>query len=273
VVLLLALTLLPLAASSPPSPAHKPRVVVLDVQGAALSSDEKGTVAALVAAQTARSVDADVLSASDLRTMLDLAAQKQAEGCDTTSCLVEVANALDARAVVSTEVGRLGALVVVNLALFEPTQARVIARAQARGDTTEQLAAQLTPAVQSLWRGVTLTAGGVDKQAQVPWGSIAVVTAGALGVVGGAVGVGYAAVAYGDAADKAAHLDTLGHALPASPSPSEVDALKTAHAASLSADDTFNTAGLAAGSVGAALVVVGLAACGWAAVSLASEGE
>jgi hypothetical protein len=69
-----------------------------------------------------------VLSTGDLERMLTLEQQRQMVGCQESSCLAEVAGALNAEEVLAGTVGRLGAReLVLTLTRVEPRTARALA--------------------------------------------------------------------------------------------------------------------------------------------------
>lgn len=111
------------------SRAARVKVIVLDVEGDTLTTDEKETVIAILTEAFARDAQLDVASGSELRRMLDIAAEREVAGCDDASnCMAEVVDAIGADYAVQTRAGRLGALHVLSLSVYDADQAVVTAR-------------------------------------------------------------------------------------------------------------------------------------------------
>lgn len=129
----------------------KPLVVVLNLEtsGGVESSDAE-LVAGLVSKALTRGEHLEVVSADDIRRLADLEAQKQALGCDQSSCLAEIAGALGARYVVFGRMGKLGDVLLVQLNLFDAEEARAIAREDLRVASLSEVPAAIDPAVRRL---------------------------------------------------------------------------------------------------------------------------
>jgi hypothetical protein len=82
--------------------------------------------------------------------MVDFEAEKQALGCDTSSCLSEIAGALGAGYVVFGRVGRLDDVYLLQLNLFDSAKGRAVAREEARSDKLSVLSEQLRPLARRL---------------------------------------------------------------------------------------------------------------------------
>jgi hypothetical protein len=130
------------------------RVLVLDVDGDAISPTEAGLVRDALAAQLQRNRGkrVEVLTSEDLRRVLDVEADKQATGCDTTmdSCLAEIANALGASRVLHGSVARLDDELVLSVALVDPKNARALGRSSVRAETIGELVERAPDAVDDL---------------------------------------------------------------------------------------------------------------------------
>jgi len=72
--------------------------------------------------------DVTLLGASDVVTMLGQAQQRQLAGCDDASCLVEIGQALGARHLIVTSLGKLGDKFLVTAKLVDVENARVPVR-------------------------------------------------------------------------------------------------------------------------------------------------
>lgn len=148
-MLSVALASLLAAASS------KPAVLVLDLDVATgIEAGQAEVLDEIVANAVGRHVELSVISAAELQRMVELEGQKQVMGCDTTSCLGELAGAMGARYVVSGRAGVLGGLVVVSLNLFDSMKAKVIARQEARADSLDAAARLLDARVETLLLGI-----------------------------------------------------------------------------------------------------------------------
>lgn len=88
-----------------------------------------------------------VLSSADVRQALALEAQKQSMGCDSESCLAEIAGAMGVDYVVHGQLGRLERSQVLTLTLFDARSASSAARTVLRGESVDALASQLPQAV------------------------------------------------------------------------------------------------------------------------------
>lgn len=129
------------AASSPDAerPRARPRVLVLDFDR---NDVDEGTaqvvLAALVEAMSARP-EIEVISSRDLNQLADLEAERQAIGCDTSSCLAEIAGAMGARYVVFGALTKLDGLYVANLNLFDAERAEPVQRQSLQGEAARDL--------------------------------------------------------------------------------------------------------------------------------------
>jgi TolB-like protein len=156
--LLPLLALGPLLAASPPTQlaaAGDAKVKVMVLEPSATTKDDR-TIATVVAGLLPielATVDAlEVLSAADVKQMVELEAEKEAMGCSDNSCLAELAGALGADLVVFGDVSRLGALIIVNINLFDSVKARAAGRISIQTKDIESLPAELTAAVRKLVR-------------------------------------------------------------------------------------------------------------------------
>lgn len=124
----------------PRSSSTEERVLVMDVSGDALSIEEKGVVReAITHALQKQARRAEVLSTAELRRFADVTANRQAADCDTEACLAEIGAALGAGRVVHAGVSRLGARLVMSLALIDPDNVRTLGRAEAVATDVEGL--------------------------------------------------------------------------------------------------------------------------------------
>lgn len=140
----------PAAATAP----RRLKLLVLDVKAANPDDVDAGqveTLTSFIAARAAR-FPFDVVSTADIRDLLELEGQKQAAGCDTaaTSCLGEIAGALGADLVLSTRAGKLDAVYVIALQLFDARAATAEGRASVEAWSLGEATPKIGPAVDEL---------------------------------------------------------------------------------------------------------------------------
>lgn len=174
-------------------------------------ADDARLLTGLVASAAAEDARADVLTAADLKSALEVESQKQLLSCDASqSCLAEIAAALDAAVVISGSLGQLDDERLLQLSAFDAKKASSAGRQTARAATTKDLAAQAetaarklvaqalssTPAgtrLRILVLDIEAVGGVVDPEpaAPSPFGVLSVVGVGAgvVGAVGLVVGV------------------------------------------------------------------------------------
>ncbi len=97
----------PPPAPPPPAPPRPStvRVMIPDMSVAPRFAEARNALSQVVAEEAARVQGYELLSAADVRAVLDQEATKQVMGCDDNSCLAELAEALDAELVVSSSIG------------------------------------------------------------------------------------------------------------------------------------------------------------------------
>lgn len=189
----------PAPAAVVEAPADDVRVLVLDLEGAEVPADRRASIVGLIAARLAQNPRLDVVAGADLRRLADLEADRQRMGCDQTSCLAEIADAMGADLVVFGDVAQLGATLVLNLNMFDSKRARSVGRTSVRGADLGELAARVDVAVDELARP-TLAERGIAPSAPPPAASttadagggvwLGVVAPAALVVVGVVVAAG-----------------------------------------------------------------------------------
>lgn len=112
------------ALAAAPGPAEKERVLVMDLEASGVDPQQVKLINDLVTESMSRFARFDVISSADVRQLVTVEANKAAAGCDTSSCLAEVAGALGARWVVFGSIGRLGDLTVLTVSLFDTSAAK-----------------------------------------------------------------------------------------------------------------------------------------------------
>src|SRR5687768_2517862 len=154
----------PAAAAAAPEKRERKRVLVLDLAALGVDKDTTRVIADSVAAAVANDRNLDVISGADLRSLVDIEAEKRALGCDANeSCLAEIAGALSADLVVSGSVGRLGSLVVVNLSLYDGKRQESVDKQKVSAERVEDLPVQIDMAVAALFgRDYTPVSSGVS---------------------------------------------------------------------------------------------------------------
>ena len=98
-----------------------------------------------IAAQgAATNSNADVLTSSDLKTALDLEAQKQLASCgESSSCMAEIASALDADVVVTGTLLAVGEGLTLQVAAYDAKKAASAGRRVLRASTIDGFAGEL----------------------------------------------------------------------------------------------------------------------------------
>jgi hypothetical protein len=118
------------------------------VAGPDVTAAEGALLTSMVATAASSDPRVDVLTMSDLRKAIALAADRQLLDCrNADTCLAEIAAAMDAAAVLHGEIGLLGERVVLNLALFDTTASTAVGRTTARGADVAAVADQIEPSV------------------------------------------------------------------------------------------------------------------------------
>lgn len=184
------------AAPTPaPTSAAKERalLLVLDVDAAHLPPvDRDGLGEALTLALTRR-LDLDVQSMRALAARAQLGAEQQAAGCDTSSCLAEIANAMGARYVAYSRVVRLGDNQLMRLDIFDSDTGRTVALASQQGslstlfDGTDHLVDALLAEAAGALPLRTSSAGAASPGGAVDVQGILFTGSGVVGVAAGVV--------------------------------------------------------------------------------------
>lgn len=132
--------------------AERTRIVVLDLEKGQVDEGLSTTVNAItVSAFSAAGPDMEVLSASDIRRLMDFEATRESAGCtDGGQCMAEIASAMGAELVVFGTLGQLGSSTVVTLDLFDAEAGRAIGRRTVQTRSVEDLPAALNKAAIAL---------------------------------------------------------------------------------------------------------------------------
>jgi TolB-like protein len=131
------------AASAQDAPAvegtQRTTVVVLDLEVIDVDPNKVKLLNGAVTDQLSGYEQLEIIAQADIRQMVDFEAEKQALGCDTSSCLSEIAGALGAGYVVFGRVGQLGEVVFVQLSLFDSAKGRAVSREEVRASDLAEL--------------------------------------------------------------------------------------------------------------------------------------
>jgi hypothetical protein len=139
--------------------AKKIKLLVLDVKVANPDDIDAGaaeTLTQFIAARAAR-FPIEVAAMADLRDLVELEGQKQAAGCDTSSssCLSDLAGALGADLVLGTRAGKLDAVFVVSLQLYDARSTGSEGRASVEAWSLAEASTKAGPALDDLLRKAT----------------------------------------------------------------------------------------------------------------------
>lgn len=131
------------------------RVLVMEVQaGDDVPHDFARALTDLVTGRIAKAKSLEVISSSEIAQVVGLEGKKQLLGCSENACLTEVASTLGARYVVFGRVNALGSLKVVQLRLFDASDARFLQRVTLRGESIEAIDSQVPAGVETLIGGL-----------------------------------------------------------------------------------------------------------------------
>jgi TolB-like protein len=125
-------------------------MLALDLDASNLNPEDVQLVDTLVVQALSRHARLNVLSSSDIRQMIDLETERQAVGCDTNSCLAEIAGAMGAQYVVYGTAGQLGETILVQLNLFDSSTGTSINREKIETTDLGALPRLVEPAIDRL---------------------------------------------------------------------------------------------------------------------------
>ncbi|MEL6759214.1 MAG: PEGA domain-containing protein [Myxococcota bacterium] len=104
------------------------KVAVMDLDSLGLDEASAKNLTQVLSGSLKQVQGAEIVSQEDIRSLLELEAQRQLLGCDEMSCMAELGGALGVDRMVTGSVGYLGDRYVVSLRLIDPRAARVEAR-------------------------------------------------------------------------------------------------------------------------------------------------
>ena len=218
--------------------ADKPKLAVLDVQPVGVEPEKAVALGEAITQELSHRGFFEVMSASDIRTLLGVERQKQLLGCGDSSCTAELSGALGARFVLQSTLTKLGDSYQLSLQMLDSSKAQTVARSVRLSRDIKQLASVLPWALAE----ATATPLPPPPSRALPWtliGAGAVVFAG-----GGIIAIdGFSR----ERALKAELKETTGVFKPLDVYSEEIDVINRNKAV-----------GLTMGGVGAALVAVGV---------------
>ncbi|MER2566326.1 MAG: hypothetical protein ABTQ32_36725 [Myxococcaceae bacterium] len=159
---------------------------------------EKAQFFALHLASALRDRGVSVITQQDIAALLGVERQKQLLGCDSSSCMLELSNALGAERVLTGVIAKLESSYQVNLRVLSGVDGKVLAQELVRGESQEKLLVALDDAAASIARQLEPKAPAGSARA-LAW--LPAVGAAAFAVVGG--------VFYGLALERSATLDRM----------------------------------------------------------------
>ncbi|OGQ25867.1 MAG: hypothetical protein A2138_22020 [Deltaproteobacteria bacterium RBG_16_71_12] len=131
------------------------KLLVLEPVGDSTPADIRRLIASTLTVELAANRGITVLSATDVKRLAELEADKQSVGCEDAGCLAEIAGALGARFVVFGDATQLGAVLVVNLNLFDVTKASAVERVAVEVRDMSALPERLREAARQLGRAAS----------------------------------------------------------------------------------------------------------------------
>ncbi|MBI1945246.1 MAG: hypothetical protein HYS27_06095 [Deltaproteobacteria bacterium] len=190
-LLLLLLAQTPVEATQAPAVVEPPpRILVLVPKGETVPVEVRHAIASTLTVELGKTGRFTALSSSELSQLTELEADKQATGCDTSSCLGEIAGALGARFVVFGDATQLGALLVVNLSLFDVERAASVQRTSFEVRDQADIPARARAAASALTVGgltpdASSTSTSSSTPAPLPLLPVTLLVAGGVVVAGG----------------------------------------------------------------------------------------
>jgi hypothetical protein len=124
------------------------RVLVLDLEAVGVDKDVARSIDPFVA-NAAAVPGVEVVAQSELKKVADVEAQKAELGCDSSSCLSELAGAMGAQLVLFGSVSKLGSTTTVAIAIFDSSNTGIL-RDSISVDDVGQLPKALPDKVRSL---------------------------------------------------------------------------------------------------------------------------
>jgi hypothetical protein len=197
--------------SAAPASNEKPTLIILDLQARNTDKDMAALVTAVLGTSFEQTGIFQVRTESDVRQAMDFEADKESMGCDTDSCLAEIAGAMGAQFVAHGTVGALGNTTLVTVSLYEHAKAKSLGRERVQVEDKAKLPEKMDEMVKSLVAGTGLEVpekeGQPDSEVASEGGATSSPlfwTGAALLGVGAAAGIGlgiWAAMLHAEVAD------------------------------------------------------------------------
>ncbi len=148
------------------------KVFVVPVKGEGVKADVLSAVSDMVAVAVSRSSKMRVVTIEDVNSMLDQERRKDAMGCDSVSCAVELGGALGVRYLLSTRVKRLGGDLIFTASLIDTAeQASKNGQGRCKDDTSlyeGAIASAVAEAMGQVAGQQSETAAAVEADIQQP---------------------------------------------------------------------------------------------------------
>lgn len=131
-IVLTAVVLPAIADAAPPPPAKRTKTVVVGIQGRrGVDPDLARAMADVVQSVLTTDTTRVVLGRDDIAQVVQLEAEKQAMGCSDSSCLSEVATALDADRIVTGTMDKVGTSFLIVITEIDARALEPVARVEA----------------------------------------------------------------------------------------------------------------------------------------------
>lgn len=150
--------------------ADKPKLAVLDVQAVGVEEADARAISEAMTQELDRRGFFEIITASDIRTLLGVERQKQLLGCSDSSCTTELSGAIGARFVLQSTVTRLGTSTQLSIQMLDTSKAQSVARSLRLAKDARQLVTLLPWALAE----ATATPLPAPPSKVLPWTLIAV---------------------------------------------------------------------------------------------------
>jgi hypothetical protein len=161
-LLFLGLVLVSTPVMAQKAKSEKPTLILMDLQARNTDPDTAALVTASLGVSFEKTGVFQVRTASDVRGAMDLEAEKSAMGCDTDSCLAEIAGAMGASYVAHGTVGSLGKTTLVTVSLYHHAKAKSLGRQRVQVEDRGKLPQVMDEMVKELVADIELVALAPD---------------------------------------------------------------------------------------------------------------
>lgn len=119
------------------------RVAVMDLTARGVPEDTAATVSEVLAAELGKRKDLDVITSSDVKSLLTLDQTRQLLGCGgDAACFSQLGGLLEAERLISGSIGALGNALILNLQYIDTAEGQVISRASVQSAEGKEALAQ-----------------------------------------------------------------------------------------------------------------------------------